>query len=551
MIAIETVAGVAIAGGVGSLVLWQLVMSAREAFFATIVVDEDGLDADVRRRAERGHEPDWYRYDAELDRSVEPLDESLRSRAATCLTLGVLGTIVSVGALSLLSAGSGGEVSALLQHLALALIGNLLGIVANILISRIGIPRLERRAFVLSQEVRQRLRLTAGSFPPRIIDEGAYEALFARALKDALSALPSAVGRMSEIVKESDEAARRREDAVSALASRMGDAAGEIATAALALAPVAVVYARVAANLEEVPAQIAAALQDARTGWVDDVRTVHEALADETKRYVDSARVEDKAREERHRTTMHGIQSSLETVRLQLERLPGQFDTGSEQAGRNLAGAFRREAREQLDQVRELLRQDFEKIAETHKTAQGVQLAALRATQDQWQERIAGSTAAVVKLAGEALRETIVKDLLSVSTVLTANSATLADVGHRLSEAHERVATAQATAASGWSQVATKVQASCDHLASVNHDFSVAEAKLREVAESLSQFRDLADSLTHSLAEGARLGASEHLARLEPVHRGLIAVTERLADAQRRQSEVAQRLVDALAVELD
>jgi hypothetical protein len=113
------------------------------------------------------------------------------------------------------------------------------------------------------------------------------------------------------------------------------------------------------------------------------------------------------------------------------------------------------------------------------------------------------------------------------------------------------VAEAQAASVNGWYQVGRKVEAASANLASVNQDFSAAEAKLREVAESLSHFRDLAAMLPLQLEEGARLSATEHLSRLEPVHLGLMAVTERLADAQRRQAEVAKRLVDALAEEVD
>ncbi len=551
MISAEILAAAGIAAVVGTLVVWQLAMSIREAFLAPIVVDALGLEADLRRRAERGHEPDWYRYEAEIERSVEPLDESLRSRAATCLTLGVLGTIVSVGAISLLSSGNGGEVGTLLQHLSLALVGNLIGIIVNIFISRVGIPRLESRAAVLSDEVRRTLREAASAAPPRVLDAGAYEALFARALKDSLSALPGAVDRMAQLLRENDESATRRELAVAKLAQQMGASASEVATAASALAPVAEVYARVAATLEQVPVQLGQALREAREGWVEDVREVHAALASETRKYVDEAREQDKLREERHSLSMHGIQSNLDAVRVQLERLPTRFEKGSEEAGKNLAGAFRRTAGEEFDRVKILLQQELQKIAEFHRTEQGRQLAEIRSIQHGWLQQIGGATADVVKLASDGLRESLLRDLQAVSAGLASNAATLGDLGLRLAEAHERVAEAQAASVNGWYQVGRKVEAASANLASVNQDFSAAEAKLREVAESLSHFRDLAAMLPLQLEEGARLSATEHLSRLEPVHLGLMAVTERLADAQRRQAEVAKRLVDALAEEVD
>lgn len=223
---------------------------------------------DIEDRASRGHEPDWQRWDAEMDRTFYVREEHIRTMAGAALVIGIMGTIFALIASSLsamfFDVGSGTDASLdIVHHLAIALFGSLTGIFVHLLLLLVVLPRAENRFIEARETVREALRRHAEKHPPVLAEVAAMSQSLADAVNSALSSLPSEVTALTIAVAGQTTAFEGLTDALKALTTETQ----AIKTVSEELVPVSRGLQEAVTQLNTLPETLTAAVQASSVEW--------------------------------------------------------------------------------------------------------------------------------------------------------------------------------------------------------------------------------------------------------------------------------------------
>jgi ABC-type transporter Mla subunit MlaD len=501
---------------------------------------------DIKRRAARGLSPDWIRYQAEVDRIFDYRDDRLRSLASAALALGLGGTILALCVNLAMQRMSRGELQSpdllfILQSMGVSLLGSLTGVILNLIIVLIFLPKAENKFTALSNDLHQTLyRVSESNLPQEAFTQTIKQELtqvresmntdFAQSFSEAIQGFPDRVVNLGTHIE-------RLADVVEAQSRSAGTATEDLKTYAITVAksaahlePSAQRLADASETLNHLPAQLKAVVESGRDDWLESIRQQQET---HLKQILEIQEETEKASENRERQMlerMRELQVAVTEVRAAVGQMPELLATEVEKSAGNLGIRFGQEARNHTIEMEGNLKREYGKL-----------LGNIEHHEQQWRNNIGTVIRELLDTVAGQIRDGILEELQGTSRELRATSQQLPKIAAEFGEAHASWKQVHEDVLAGWQSVGNRTEQAALKLVDANGHLNVASGALDTSAKNLQRVAEITEAFEASLRSALQEVTVQHLEDFSSIRKEMASLVEDMKSGHQQFDGILER----------
>ena len=505
---------------------------------------EARFSRDIRQRANRGHSPDWLRYQSEMDRVFDFRDDRLRSLASAALALGLGGTILALCVNLGMQRWSGlnsFDAGFVLQSMGVSLLGSLSGVILNLIIVLIFLPRAEAQFAALAYDAHQRLyRISEEHLPQEAFTQTVKEELthvreslnidFAKSFSEAIQGFPDVVVGLGSHITKLAEVVETQSRSASTAVEDLKVYAATVARSAKHLQPSAQRLADVSEILIQMPDQLKTVVESGRDDWLERIRSQQEQ---HLQQLLDIQKQVEQASLNRERQMLEGIRqlhAAVGEVRDAVARMPEQLASEVEKSAGKLGTRFGQEARDHTNEVKDHLEYRYTQVSEK-----------IEHHEQEWRNNIGAVVGELLEKVSNQVYDGLVTEIKNTSQELREISRQLPVVAGDFGIAHASWAEAHKNALAGWQAVGTRTEQAATKLVDANGHLNVASGALDSSAQNLQRVAQVTESFEASLQAALKEITTQHLADFEPIRKEMVGLVEELEGGQKQFEDILDR----------
>lgn len=526
----------AITGVLEGALLWKAWLSAHTSDEKSFRELEGRFGADLVQRSKRGHSPDWTHYLAETDRLFESRDDLLRSLAAAALALGLGGTILALISglvVDALREGSSFDMVAVIRGLGVSLFGSFSGVIVNLAIVLLLLPRAEERFLLRQKKFQANLRHLGEQHQPEEsftqtlreelgIIRQALNTEFASAFSTAITGFPEVVTNLGLHVEKLAKVVENQGASIGGALTDLKTSAIAVAQSSTYLQPATQRLAAAAAVLVNMPRDLQAALNETRTQWTSDLREQHEAHLQQLLELQKQIEEASSNRERQMLAEARSLGAAVTEVRHAVAQMPTQLADEVARASTKIGTAFGQEARNHTNELADRLEREYQAI-----------LTRIEQHEQQWRNNISSVVAELFEQIGAQFESGLVEALGGLVQRLQETAAQLPTIAERLETANREWSSTQEESLRGWKAASETTRDAALKLVEADGQLRMGVGALTTTAEHLKEVAQVTSGFQAALRSALQEVTSNHLAGLAPLEE---ATLRRLTELGERQA---------------